>query len=419
MNLSVSRVLLYAGRLHRSIWFAPTVYTLGSLLVLAAAPLFAPVVPARAPSLFNADTLEQILGILASSMLAVAIFSLGTMVSALQAAASAATPRARVLLTEDRTAQNAISTFIGAFIYSILAIIVVSTDYYDDRSTVILFAVTIGIVVIVIVTLISWIARLSRLGGVAEAVRMVERAANRTFSECSRTPCFGGKPLGSVSSGVCRIELGSMGTIQHVDWETLGELAESLDTEIHVLARPGALADAGTAIAASGRSLADEDVDAVRNCFVVGTERTFEEDPLFGVVVLSEIGQRALSPAVNDPGTAIDVINTIVRVARHWRKCDHDGDGEVRFPRLFVPELDPAQFVIDGFRAIARDGAGNVEVATAVQKALAMIRDLDPDAFADPAARMSREVLDRCRAAMDSDDDVAMVEEIALQAAQD
>ena len=53
MNLSVSRVLLYAGRLHRSIWFAPTVYTLGSLLVLAAAPLFAPVVPARAPSLFE------------------------------------------------------------------------------------------------------------------------------------------------------------------------------------------------------------------------------------------------------------------------------------------------------------------------------------------------------------------------------
>src|SRR5690606_41300896 len=167
--------------------------------------------------------------------------------------ARSTTPRSRVRLTDDRTAQNAFSTLIAAFIYSILAIIVVSTDYYDDRSTVILFAVTIGIVVIVIVTLISWIARLSRLGGVAEAVRMVERAANRTFSECSRTPCFGGKPLGSVSSGVCRIELGSMGTIQHVDRETLRRLPESLDTETRVPARPGARADARTALRAHRR----------------------------------------------------------------------------------------------------------------------------------------------------------------------
>jgi uncharacterized membrane protein len=46
--------------------------------------------------------------------------------------------------------------------------------------------------------------------------------------------------------------------------------------------------------------------------------RYFDEDPRFGLITLSEIASRALSPAVNDPGTAIQIISSYVRLFSLW-----------------------------------------------------------------------------------------------------
>ena len=50
---------------------------------------------------------------------------------------------------------------------------------------------------------------------------------------------------------------------------------------------------------------------AVLAGLVTGPERTFHQDPLFAFRLLADIGLRALSPAVNDPATAVQVLDTI------------------------------------------------------------------------------------------------------------
>jgi uncharacterized membrane protein len=50
---------------------------------------------------------------------------------------------------------------------------------------------------------------------------------------------------------------------------------------------------------------------AVLRGLVTGQERTFHQDPLFAFRLLADIGLRALSPAVNDPATAVQVLDTI------------------------------------------------------------------------------------------------------------
>jgi uncharacterized membrane protein len=50
---------------------------------------------------------------------------------------------------------------------------------------------------------------------------------------------------------------------------------------------------------------------AVLGALVTGPERTFGQDPLFAFRLLADIGLRALSPAVNDPATAVQVLDTI------------------------------------------------------------------------------------------------------------
>ena len=67
--------------------------------------------------------------------------------------------------------------------------------------------------------------------------------------------------------------------------------------------------------------------------FIVGDDRTFREDPRFGLVTLAEIAARALSPAVNDVGTAIDIVGTFVRLLARW--AEPTGDIEVRLRLRF------------------------------------------------------------------------------------
>jgi hypothetical protein len=51
--------------------------------------------------------------------------------------------------------------------------------------------------------------------------------------------------------------------------------------------------------------------EAVLRGLVTGQERTFHQDPLFAFRLLADIGLRALSPAVNDPATAVQVLDTM------------------------------------------------------------------------------------------------------------
>ena len=85
-----------------SIWFRPALYSIVGLLALALPPLVAFAIPASYVETFEQSTVELVLRILSTSMLAIAIFSLSTMVSQLNAAARDATPRTRPLLSEDR-----------------------------------------------------------------------------------------------------------------------------------------------------------------------------------------------------------------------------------------------------------------------------------------------------------------------------
>jgi uncharacterized membrane protein len=68
----------------------------------------------------------------------------------------------------------------------------------------------------------------------------------------------------------------------------------------------------------------EADYNELRKAFVIGNMRYFHEDPRFGLITLSEIASRVLS-AVNDPGTAIQIISSHVRLFSLWAET---GDGK-------------------------------------------------------------------------------------------
>jgi uncharacterized membrane protein len=140
----------------------------------------------------------------------------------------------------------------------------------------------------------------------------------------------------------------------------------------------------------------DLDEERILEAFVIGTARTFYDDPRYALVVLSEIGSRALSPAVNDPGTAIHILGSLVRLLSTWAEVvgeEEKEDPEVLFDRILLPEIAVSDMFEDAFHAIARDGASMIEVGIRLQKSLAALAALAPDLFRDAAMTQAHRAL--------------------------
>lgn len=360
------------AQLTRRLWLRSALFSLLGALTALAALWLKRFIPPSLSARIGADAVDNILGIMASSMLAVTTFSLGAMVSAYAAAASGVTPRATALLLQDTKAQNALSTFIGAFLFSIVGLIALSTGVYGGEGRLVLFAATIVVVVLVVATLLRWIEYLSRLGRLGETTKRVEEAACAALLERCRSPHMGalppGEPPGPESTPVTASQAGYL---QHVDVSALDEVAQQAGGRIAVSVLPGAFVARGGELARSGQPLDEAQARRAEEAFIISDMRSFDQDPRFGLSVLAEIASRALSPAVNDPGTAIDIIGRAVRVLSHWAEpVDID---EPRCRHVSLPALAEADLLADIFGPIARDGAGIVEVGIRLQKGLALL----------------------------------------------
>ena len=135
-------------RLFKEIWVRVTLFSLLGLVTALCGLWFNRYVPSDWADLVGADSVDSILTILASSMLAVTTFSLNTMLGAYNSVSTNVTPRATQLLIHDQTTQNVLSSFVGAFVFSIVGIISLQAGVYGSRGKVVIFAVTLVVVVV-------------------------------------------------------------------------------------------------------------------------------------------------------------------------------------------------------------------------------------------------------------------------------
>lgn len=413
--MTLSHARLFARRIFRSLWFTPAAYALLAVAALLLAPSAGRLLPDEFNELIGLDGVDDLLDVLASSLLAVAIFSLGIMVSSLQAAASAATPRARPLLMQDRTAQNAISVFIGGFIYAIVGTVGLATSFFGAPARVILFMTTCLVIVSVIYALLRWIGRLSNLGDVSEVVDLLENAADTAFAELARRPLLGGLALDALPDHGVPLRAERFGFVQAIDDALFSTISAEQDMDFYLAVRPGTYVDSTTILLKTSSALDEETAKSVRAAFVISGDRTFEADPRYCLIVLSETASKALSAGINDPGTAIDVLGTALRVLAKWSSQARETVASVTCPRLHVPPVSVEEMVGDAFRWIARDGAGQLEVQIRLQKALQSLAAHDPAHFGEAARAMSHEAFERAKIGLALPADVEMLERFVLK----
>ncbi|WVM90449.1 DUF2254 family protein [Halopseudomonas pachastrellae] len=180
--------------------------------------------------------------------------------------------------------------------------------------------------------------------------------------------------------------------LQHLDVLTLSELAEEHQLALYVPVQPGAFVHPAEPLLWVYGQL-DEDLQCTLcDCFTLDRVRSFDQDPRFGCSVLSEIASRALSPAVNDPGTAIDILGRGVRLFAPWAQGPAAQEAEVSCQGVWLTPLALDDLFDDLFGPIARDGAGRIDVQLRLVKSLQALA-AQGACFAAPARRLAREAL--------------------------
>ncbi len=382
-------------RFREQLWAKPAVFCGLSVVAVFVAKAADQIGLASVVPNVSLESLETLLQVIAASMLVMAIFAVGSMVSAYASASNNATPRAFPLVIADDVSQNALTAFIGAFIFSIVALFALQNGYYDRAGRFTLLLMTFLTFAVVIVTFVWWVDRIARLGRLGATIEKVESATATALKRRRHAPRLGGSRVVARDTAVAAIYGKSIGYVQHVKVAALQAIAEEYHTAIEVAALPGTFASPARPLAYIPRNsdILSDVGGQVSAAFIIGKDRTFEDDPRFGLVVLSEIASRALSPGINDSGSAIGVIGSLVRLLVLWcEPVENDESGEIQFDRVAVPELSVEDMFDDAFTMIARDGAGAVEVVLRLQKgfeALASVGSTGTRTVSLDHARMS------------------------------
>ncbi|HRO00130.1 MAG TPA: DUF2254 domain-containing protein [Nitrobacter sp.] len=404
----------------RKLWLRVTLFGLAGVATAVAGIFLAPYVPETWTITIGAKAIDGVLNLLASSMLAVTVFSVSTMVAAYGAATNNVTPRATRLLMEDNTSKNVLGTFIGSFLFSLVGIIALSTELYSDQGRAVLLVATIGLIALIAVTILRWVDYLARFGRLGETIERVEKATWKAMKKRLAYPHLGGRrPMvraGDVPESALPAFSEAIGYVQHVDVPALEDCAKKSGVQVFVTALPGVFTDPVRPVAMVVGPQDDDIRKAIAKAFTIGAERTFDQDPRFGLCVLAEIASRALSPAVNDPGTAIDVIGRAVRLLAKWGSFDDSRtDAKIDCPHVWVPAIEVSDMFDDVFAPIARDGAGMVEIHLRLQKAFLALVGVDRAAFGVAATRHSEAALARAEAELKLEPERHAVREVAAK----
>jgi uncharacterized membrane protein len=110
------------------------------------------------------------------------------------------------------------------------------------------------------------------------------------------------------------------GYIRYIDTRRLLATAKLYKVKVHVLRRVGQFVPEGVPLLQvyKGERLPPEGVHQLRNAFDFGPSRTLQQDIEFGVLQIVDIALKAISPAVNDPSTAITCVDQLSRVLIHF-----------------------------------------------------------------------------------------------------
>jgi uncharacterized membrane protein len=368
-----------ANRIHRSPWFVPMVYAVTAILAGMVLPRIETLFFPRLKAELSIDVAIALYSSIASGMMALTgiVFSLTFLM--VQFSATAYSPRLVMWIARDPVLSHALGVFSATFLYAIAAL-----SWLDrGNSRKVLFISALTVVALLLASVGMFIALIQRVG-LLQINRMLlftaqqgRKVIENLYGEPG--PSSGKLPvLRNTKARPTQVLLhrGRPQSLQAIDLKTLVQLAREDDACIEVVVAVGDTVLEGMPLLHLFGSDGLVPEAQLRGAFALGDERTFEQDPKYAMRLLVDIAIRALSPAINDPTTAVQALDQIgdllARLGRRRLEIGEfqDNAGSVRVVAEF-PSWD--DFLHLGFEEILAYGAKSVQI---MRRMKALVADL-------------------------------------------
>ena len=338
-------------------------------------------------SSLNPGTVQAVLGTLASSMFTFIVFVSSALLVAVQLASSQLTPRIIAIVFKDPITKIALVVFVFTFTFA-LAVLVRVTSTVPPLS-VHLAAYGSLVSLGVFLYLIDHVGKSLRPSGALWAVgrlgrEVIENVYPQPFAE-PKEPPFTAADIHRVEP-VRTIPNLRDGVVLAFDLPGLVALATRADCLIEMLPQVGdfvAVDDPLFRVFHGGSSL---NSDALQQSIAVGQERTTEQDPAFAFRIIVDIASKGLSPAINDPTTAVlalDQIHHLLRKVGSRRLDDGQVCDRAGQLRLIYRTPDWEDFVQLAVTEIRQFGAASIQISRRLKAMLENLIQTLPETRAD------------------------------------
>lgn len=281
------------------------------------------------PILFDgsADTAKAILTTVSAAMISVTTLVFSMTVVVLQLASSQFTPRILATFLESRTTQATLGVFTGTFLYSLTVLRAVREETGQATAVIPEIAVTVSFLG-VILSVAFFLGFIRHITMQIQVSNVIEHTIDKALIVLERVVP---KVLPRENNGikhwayrdtavVTEFYVPSFGgALTYVDYEDLVEIASAADLVIEVTAQVGEYCPGGLAIGKvwSHEPLPEKVLAKINSTVQFDTNRALRQDLLFAVRQLVDIAERALSPGINDPTTAVQVLDGLHQLFRH------------------------------------------------------------------------------------------------------
>jgi uncharacterized membrane protein len=314
------------------------------------------------------DTARAVLGTMASTLFTSIVFVCTALLVAVQLASAALTPRIIGLVFRDPVTKFSLTLLVFSFTFSLAALVRIkaTVPLLTSHAAAYGSLVCLG----VFFYLIDHLGKALRPSGALRTVarlgsQVIESVYPQRFAELQEgtageaAPVPGGEPAVTIPNR-------TDGVVLAFDQAGLLSLAQRADCIIELVPQVGDHVAAGDPLFRLFLGGATLPAEALCQAVAVGQERTLEQDPTFAFRIMVDIASKALSPAINDPTTAVlalDQIHYLLRKVGN-RRLDN---GQVRDTagrlRLVYRTPDWEDFVYLAVTEIRHFGGASIQIA--------------------------------------------------------
>jgi uncharacterized membrane protein len=275
------------------------------------------------PSRQDPQVAQIILSDIATSIMTVVSIVFAIVLMTLTLASTQFSPRILLSFVRDQTTQWTLGVFLGTFSYCLAAL-----PAARSLPTVFTPVVTVSGAMLLALICVGWLIYfIHHISQSISVNHIVDRVARETelvideFMPRRRSPFDLLEPVpdDSLDHDLPVLSRQS-GYIRFIDVDYLVSVARTLGVRVRVERRVGHFVPEGVPIlrVSKGDRLTPEQAGSLLAALDIGPTRTMQQDVEFGVIQIVDIALRALSPAVNDPSTAISCVDQLSRIMIRW-----------------------------------------------------------------------------------------------------